>query len=164
MLRELSDEGQVERRRSKLSRAGHLPSVVLADITGRDRDGELLAQPTEWDEDQHGPTPKIRLLVARRARPGEAAGVNDRALVRVEKSPEPDDAIAFTGRVIKILDRAKSRVLGLFRALPGGGGRLVPIDKKQLGRELTIPLGATADAEDGELVAVDVQKQGRYGL
>ena len=164
MLRELSDEGQVERRRSKLSRAGHLPSVVLADITGRDRDGELLAQPTEWDEEQHGPTPKIRLLVPRRARPGEAAGVNDRALVRVEKSADDDDAIRYTGRVIKILDRAKSRVLGLFRALPGGGGRLVPVDKKQLGRELAIPPGATADAEDGELVAVDVQKQGRYGL
>jgi ribonuclease R len=164
MLRELSDEGQVDRRRSKLSRAGHLPSVVLADITGRDRDGELIAQPTEWDEEQHGPTPKIRLLVPRRARPGEAAGVNDRALVRVEKSADADDAIRYTGRVIKILDRAKSRVLGLFRALPGGGGRLVPIDKKQLGRELTIPPGATADAEDGELVAIDVQKQGRYGL
>ena len=39
MLRELADGGQVERRRSKLTRAGHLPSVVLAEITGRDRDG-----------------------------------------------------------------------------------------------------------------------------
>ena len=30
MLRELADEGQVERRRRKLTRPGHLPSVVLA--------------------------------------------------------------------------------------------------------------------------------------
>src|SRR6266702_7337077 len=32
MLRELADEGQVERRRNKLHQAGTLPSVVLADI------------------------------------------------------------------------------------------------------------------------------------
>ncbi|MDQ2953469.1 MAG: ribonuclease R, partial [Pseudomonadota bacterium] len=56
------------------------------------------------------------------------------------------------------------RMLGIFRALPGGGGRLVPVSKKQLGRELAIPAGATGDAQDGELVAADVSKQGRYGL
>ena len=59
MLRELADEGRLERRRGKLHHAGHLPSVVLADITGRDKDGELIAVPTEWDEEAHGPPPKI---------------------------------------------------------------------------------------------------------
>ena len=80
----------------------------------------------------------------RRARPGEAAGVGDRALLRVEETGEEDDAIRHSGRVIKIIDRAKQRVLGIFRALPGGGGRLAPVDKKQLGRELAIPPGASA--------------------
>ena len=64
--------------------------------------------------------------------------------------------IRHTGRVIKVIDRAKQRVLGIFRALPDGGGRLVPIDKKQLGRELAIPPGASRDAQDGDLVAVEV--------
>ena len=41
MLRELADEGQVERRRKRLHHGGTLPSVVLADITGRDADGEI---------------------------------------------------------------------------------------------------------------------------
>src|SRR5262249_21920556 len=49
-----------------------------------------------------------------------------------------------------------------FRPLPGGGGRLAPIDKKQ--RELAIPPGATADAQDGDLVAAEVTRQGRVGL
>ena len=164
MLRELADEGQVERRRRKLKPAGHLPSVVLADITGRDGDGELIAVPTEWDEEAHGPAPKIRLVTPRRQRPGEAAGVNDRALIRVEETGEDGEEIRHSGRVIKIIDRARHRVLGVFRALPGGGGRLSPIDKKQLGRELAIPAGATADAEEGDLVAVDVTKHGRFGL
>src|SRR5205823_5902105 len=64
----------------------------------------------------------------------------------------------------KILDRARQRQLGIFRALPNGGGRLEPVDKKQLGRELTVPPGATADAADGDLVAVELTRHGRLGL
>ncbi len=165
MLRELADEGRVERRGKKLHQPGTLPHVVLADITARDRDGELIAVPTEWDEDEHGPAPKIRVNVARRARPGETAGVGDRALLRVEEIGEDADPIRHAGRVIKIIDRAKQRVLGIFRALPGGGGRLAPVDKKQLGRELAIPAGAAADCKDGDLVAVEVAAGHRgYGL
>ncbi len=164
ILRELAEEGQVEHRRRKLTRPGHLPSVVLADITGRDRDGELIAVPTEWDEEAHGAPPQIRIVSPRRAKPGEVAGVNDRALLRVEETGDPDEAIRHSGRIIKIIDRARQRVLGVFRALPGGGGRLTPIDKKQLGREIAIPPGATADAEDGDLIAVEVMRSGRFGL
>ncbi|MGP0095021.1 MAG: ribonuclease R [Xanthobacteraceae bacterium] len=164
MLRELSDEGRVERRRKKLQHAGVLPSVVLADITQRDADGELVAVPTEWDEEAHGAAPKIRVHVPRRARPAEVAGVNDRVLLRVEEAGEPGDVIRHGGRVIKIIDRAKQRVLGIFRGLPTGGGRLAPIDKKQLGKEIAIPSGATMDAQDGDLVAVDVSSHGRFGL
>ena len=159
MLRELADAGEIEQRRKRLHRAGTLPPVVLADITGRDSDGEFLARPTEWDEQAHGEPPVIHIVRSRRARPGEAAGVGDRALVRIERTGEET-----TGRVIKLIDRAKHRVLGIFRGLPGGGGRLVPIDKKQLGRELAIPADATASAVDGDLVSVDVARHGRLGL
>src|SRR5215469_6494127 len=120
-LRELADEGAIKRRHRKLHHPGTLPPVVLADITGRDADGELIAVPTEWDEEAHGAPPKIRLITSRRARPSEVAGVNDRALLRVEETGEPDEAIRHSGRVIKIIDRAKHRVLGIFRHLPGGG-------------------------------------------
>ena len=160
MLRELTEGGHIERRRKRLHRAGTLPPVVLADITGRDSDGELLARPTEWDEDAHGAPPVIRIASSRRARPGEVAGVGDRALLRIERSGEDET----TGRVIKLIDRAKHRVLGIFRGLPGGGGRLVPVDKKQLGRELTIARDHTAGAVDGDLVAVEVARHGRLGL
>src|SRR5262249_39393044 len=94
----------------------------------------------------------------------EIPGVGDHALLRIEPMGDAEDAIRYRGRVIKVIDRAKHRVLGIFRALPAGGGRLVPIDKKNLGRELTIPASATLDAEDGDLIAADGAKQGRYGL
>src|SRR5262245_34758418 len=163
MLRELADEGRIERRRKKLHHPGTLPHVVLADVTARDADGELIALPTEWDEAEHGPAPKIRVHIPRRARPNEIAGVGDRALLRIEEKPEKGDPIRHSGRVIKLIDRARQRVLGIFRALPAGGGRLVPIDKKQVGRELAIAPGAGGDAKDGDLVAVEVS-QGRSGF
>jgi ribonuclease R len=162
VLRGLADEGTVEKRRKTLHKPGTLPSVTLADIVERDRDGEIIAVPTEWDEEAHGDAPRIRVLTP--LKPGEAAGIGDRALLRVEKLSERDGVAAYSGRVIKVLDRAKKRMIGIFRSIPGGGGRLVPVDKKALGRELAIAPNATMDAQDGELVAADVAKEGRFGL
>ena len=163
MLRDLEGDGTVEKRRKKLHHAGTLPSVVLSDITERDRDGELIAVPTEWDTEEHGEAPRIRVYVPRKARSNEIPGVGDRALLRTEEIAE-EGPIRHTGRVIKILDRSRQRQLGVFRLLPNGGGRLEPMDKKQLGRELSIPPGATADAKDGDLVAVELTRHGRLGL
>jgi ribonuclease R len=160
MLRELAEEGAVDRHRKRLHHPGTLPPVVLADITGRDSDGELLARPTEWDEAAHGAPPVIHVATPRRAKPGEVAGVGDRALIRLDENRDEE----ISGRVIKLIDRAKHRTLGIFRGVPGGGGRLVPVDKKQRGRELAIPPGATAGATDGDLVAVEVAQHGRFGL
>jgi ribonuclease R len=160
MLRDLADEGRIDRRRKRLHHAGTLPPVVLADVTGRDSDGELLARPTEWDEEVHGAPPVIRIHTPRHARPDAVAGVGDRALLRIERSTAEEAS----ARVIKLIDRAKHRALGIFRALAGGGGRLVPIDKKQLGRELAIAAEAAAGAADGDLVAVEVSRHGRFGL
>ena len=72
MLRELADEGAVEKRRKKLHQPGTLPSTVLADITARDADGELIATPDEWDEEAHGPAPKIRIARPAQAAPGRS--------------------------------------------------------------------------------------------
>src|SRR5262249_61461283 len=72
------------------------------------------------------------------------------------------DEIRDRGRVIKLLDRAKQPVVGIFRTAPDGG-RLVPIDKKNLGRELAIAATHAGGAHDGDLVAVEVHNTGRYG-
>ena len=50
-------------------------------------------------------------------------------------------------------------MLGVFRARPGGGGWIEPIDKRQLGQELVIAPGAEADAQDGDLVAAEVLRR-----
>ena len=74
------------------------------------------------------------------------------------------EAGVYSGRVIKVIDHAKTRLLGIFRALPGGGGRLVPVDKKQAGRELNIAKADSNGAEDGDLVSVDLVRSRGFGL
>jgi ribonuclease R len=163
LLRELADEGAIARRGKKVQEPAALPPTLVADITGRDRDGELIATPTEWDEVEGGEPPKIRIHVPRRPQPGTAAGVGNRALLRVEKSGEGEAGV-YSGRVIKLIDHKETRLLGIFRALPGGGGRLVPVDKKQAGRELNIAKADSNGAEDGDLVSVDLVRSRGFGL
>ena len=126
----------------------------MADITARDADGELIATPAEWDEES-GEAPKIRVHLPRHARPSATAGVGDRALLRVERSDE-GEGVTYRGRVIKIIDHSRNRVLGIFRVLPSGGGRLIPVDKKQAGRELNIAKPDTGGAEEEPLQMIDV--------
>jgi ribonuclease R len=165
ILRELADEGIIKKRGKEISEPETLPPTVLADISRRDSDGELLAIPTEWDEVERGEPPKIRIHTPRHARPGTAAGVGDRALLRIEKLDERDgDGVVYRGRIIKIIDHAKTRVLGIFRANPAGGGRLIPVDKKQAGRELNIAKTDALGAEDGDLVSVDLVRSRGFGL
>src|SRR5262249_7152087 len=146
----------------KLRERAELPPTLVADVVSRDADGELIAAPAEWDE-QDGDPPKIRIYLPRRPLPGTAAGVGDRALLRIERSHD-DAAAAYRGRVIKILDQARTRVLGVFRAMPQGGGRLVPVDRKQAGRELAIAEADRGGAEDGDLVSVDLLRSRGFGL
>jgi ribonuclease R len=162
ILRDLKDDGVIAKQGKAVHEAAVLPPTVMADITGRDSDGELIATPTEWDEEASGAAPKIRIHVPRRPQPGTAAGVGDRALLRVEK-PDAEGG-AYSGRVIKVVDHAKTRVLGIFRKLADGGGRLVPVDKKQAGRELNIAKADSGGAEDGDLVSVDLVRSRGFGL
>jgi ribonuclease R len=161
MLRELADQGAIAKRGKKIQPPATLPPTVMVDITGRDSDGELIAAPAEWDEVENGEPPKIRIHVPRRPLPGTAAGVGDRALLRIETAETEG---AYLGRVIKVVDKARTRVLGIFRALPDGGGRLVPVDKKQAGRELNIARADSNGAVDGDLVSVDLVRSRGFGL
>jgi ribonuclease R len=163
VLRELADDGTIRKQGRKINETAALPPTLIADITGRDRDGELIATPTEWDEVENGEPPKIRIHLPRKARPSETGGVGDRALLRIEPSGEAEGP-AYRGRIIKIIDHAKGRILGIFRKLPDSGGRLVPVDRKQAGRELNIAEADRNGAEDGDLVSVDLIRTRAFGL
>lgn len=164
MLKELEDEGTVNRRGKRVHKAGQLPPMVMADIVKRDRDGELIAVPTEWDEEEHGSIPTIIIMPPRKHKPGmPVAGLGDRALLRVDPL-KAGDIHRYVGRVTKILAKKQAQVLGIFRSLPEGGGRLIPVDKKSRDQELQINPGDESGAQDGDLIAASIVKHGRYGL
>jgi ribonuclease R len=162
MLRELEEEGVLDRRGRALNGAGQLPPVVLADIVRRDRDGELVAEPVDRNG-KDGAKPARIVIAPRRFKQGERpAGVGDRALIRVERRPGDDGA--YSGRIVKVLPRERSELLGIYRAVPGAGGRLVPVDKKAHGREVLIAPGDENGAEDGDLVTAAPTNRNRLGL
>jgi ribonuclease R len=164
LLRELANEGIIKKRGKEVSEPETLPATLLADIIRRDSDGELIAVPAEWDEVENSEPPKIRIHMPRRTQPGTAAGVGDRALVRVEKLEDGvRDGVAYRGRILKVIDHGKTRVLGIFRRNADGSGRLIPVDKKQAGRELNIAKTDTLNAEDGDLVSVDLVRSRGFG-
>ena len=121
ILKEIEEDGAIARGRGGLSKAGRLPPVVLADIRARDRNGDFLAFPAEWDAGK-GKPPTIVLHAPRGGRKprGLTAGIGDRALLRVE----PDGADGrYTGRVVKVIGKNKAEIIGVFREGAGEGWR-----------------------------------------
>jgi ribonuclease R len=136
-----------------------LPPVFPAEITGRDRDGDLLARPLDWTE---GEAPTLLVHVGRRDK--FPPGVGDHVLLKIDRISNARDFAHTHARVLKTLTKRPQQTLGVFRADGGGGGRIVPIDKKALGREIEVAPGQSAGAEDGELVAVETLRESRLGL
>ena len=92
LLRELADDGTIRKRgRRKVAEPADPAPDVLADIIARDSDGELIASPSEWDEQDgdaaEDPHPHPAPPQARHP----SAGVGDRALLRVEPSASDGD-------------------------------------------------------------------------
>ena len=162
VLKEIEEDGAIERGRGGLTEAGRLPAVVLADIKSRDRDGDFLAVPVEWDAEK-GPAPKITVVAPRPGRkPGLAApGINDRVLLRVASTE--GETGRYSGRVIKVVGKNKAEIVGVYRA-GRDGGRIIPVEKRAQGREIAIPAGEEGEARDGDLVSVTLQRETQFGL
>ncbi|MEL6978412.1 MAG: ribonuclease R [Pseudomonadota bacterium] len=162
MLRELAEEGVIEKGGKRFQDhdrdPSRLPPVTLLEAGAADADGELTAQPANWDP-ENGRAPRIVLAPARKSDP--ALGPGDRFLGRLEPLAD-DERYAYQARIIKKLGRGARRVLGLFRAT-GKGGRLLPVDKRQAD-EFEVEPGAVGGARDGELVEAEVLPGRRFGL
>jgi ribonuclease R len=133
--------------------------VFPAEITGRDRDGELIAEPLDWEG---GHKPRVVVHVGRREK--NPPGVGDHVILKIDRIRNARDFSDLHGKILKTLGKRPQQSIGVFRAYGGGGGRIVPVDKKALGREIEVQPGQSMDAEDGELVAVETLRESRLGL
>jgi len=163
LIKDLQAEGAVARGRKALTVEGRLPSLVVADIAELGRDGELIARPVEWSGDAPAPRILVRRSRAKRDRaPAPALGA--RVLMRVEFDADAGPkAPAYSGRVVKILDKLKARAFAVYRVAADGKARALPVEKRGA-REYLVPPGMAGDAKDGDLVAIEPLREGRLGL
>lgn len=163
LLRQLEDEGLVNKSRKSLSRPGALPPVTVLDITTRDKDGELIGRPAEWPEDQ-GAAPAVLIRQSSEQRgkgKAPAAGLNDRILAKIFPNKDRTGP-AYTARVIKVIDKRRGATLGVVHKLADGEIRLLPTDRR--GEEMVIEPDGLGDAKHGDLVESETVRSGRFGL
>lgn len=146
LLKELEEEGHLEKRKKSYSDPDRLPPVSVLVITGPDAAGDLFAEPAEW----HGTDPEpIVLFIAKSGDP--ALGKGDRILARVTQVKE--DTHQYEGRLIRRIGANPDRIVGIFR-IGAEGGRIKPINKGS-DNEWIVGAGATGGAKDGELVEAE---------
>src|SRR5690606_25241105 len=156
LLRDLQDEGLLEKKRKRHIRPGALPHVTVLEIYGRDPEGGLLARPADYE----GAVPPVVAIRQSRGN-GAAAGVGDRALAKTFPTDEPAGP-AYTARVIKIFEKHSEAVLGVFRVLKDGTFRIEPVERRQ--PELVVDEAFRNGARNGDLVEVEPARSPRYGL
>ncbi len=156
MLKELEEEGHLEKRKKTYRDPDRLPPVAVLRVSGQSRDGDLLARPMEWQGEGDEP---VVLIVHRASDP--ALGEGDRILARLQEVT--GEAHHYEARLIRRIGTNPRKVLGLFRKR-AEGGRITPIDKRD-SKEWSVPVGATGGAKDGELVeAEQAGPKDRMGL
>jgi ribonuclease R len=158
LLAEMAEEGSLAGDKKHMREKGKLPPTTTLEITGRDKDGDLIAKPLHWEEDD-GKRPIVRMLTADRR--DVEIGIGDHVLARLEKLPRGSGAASYEATPIKKLPREKRRLLGIYRASNRGGGTIEPIDRKELKSWQILP-DDTGGAADGDLVRFQLNRRGRF--
>jgi ribonuclease R len=78
----------------------------------------------------------------------------DRVVARIERVKEGG---RLEGRVIRILDRAHSSIVGRYAREPGGMGYVTPFDRRLL-MDIMVPAGDDGGASPGEMVKIELTK------
>ena len=77
----------------------------------------------------------------------------DRVVARVERRTEK----GFEGRIIRILERSQSTLVGRFEIDDSGLGYVVPFDRR-ITADVHVPTGQSSSAEQGEMVLVEITR------
>ena len=156
ILRDLADEGAIDKPKGKIAEKGRLSGTMVLDITETDTDGDLIARPAKWEGG--GEPPRVRVAPGKAERGGPALGIGERVLARVEADADG----ALVARVIKRLGASAHEILAVLKR-SREGLRATPVDRKTRG-ELAIAAGDLKGAEAGELVLCEVLPDSGYGL
>ena len=119
-LRQLEEDGKIVKGQGQAySAPNSLPTVTMVQVTHTDIDGDIFAEPMDWDEETQGPKPRIELMSNTPMKEG------DRALARLKKYTDN----LYEGHLIRRVDRERANVMGQL-AKTAKGYILKPVDKK----------------------------------
>jgi len=155
----MAADGTLTGDRKHLKEKGKLPPVTTLEVTGRDGDGDLIAKPLHWDEDE-GKRPTVRLSLSARSSDNDI-GIGDRVLAKLTKLPRGSGGSFYEATPIKKLPKEKRRLLGIFRTSKRGGGTIEPIDRKELKSWPILP-DDMGGASDGDLVRFELVRRGKF--
>jgi len=152
LLRDLTDEGAIDKPKGKIEQLGRVSGTMVLDVTDTDMDGDLIATPVSWKGEA---PPRIRLAPGRvLIKP--ALGVGERVLARVRE--EDGEYIAV---VEKRLGASAHEILGVVKR-SREGPRIEPVDRRVRG-ELQVALSDLKGAEVGDLVLCTVLPDRGHG-
>ena len=144
LLRELADEGVIEKDNGKSYKAPDaLPNTGLVEIVGLDEDGEMIARPLDWQG--KGEAPVIYI-----SQPDGDLEMGAQVLVRMKRVSMHE----YEARVLKALDNeGAGQIIGVFKPTKDGG-YVYPTDKK-IKEDYFVPREFAEGLAEGELVAAE---------
>lgn len=168
LLREMKADGLLggNTRGRKTGRdrkgGGRMTKVGVAQITGRDMDGELVAKPANWNEDEHGPAPRIVVAPANPQNPAMTAGVGDRILARfIPLEADGKGSYQYEARIIRRIGKARETAMGILRRR-NGEMFIEPVDKKRR-YNWNLASHDLKGAKPGDLVSIELARRSVYG-
>jgi ribonuclease R len=159
LLRDMAEEGLIDGSKSAFHRMGGVPKVTTLKIVDVD-DGELIAEPDNWDPEAPGKPPRL-IVREPRPRPGvkrpPALKRGDRILACTEETER-----GLVAHVMKKLPARTEGLMGIVEIDKTGKAWLAPVDKRV--RQST-PIADRGEAEEGQLVIAErVGRSERAGV
>ncbi len=148
LLRDLREDGLLEKDRKRVRPSGSLPNVTVVKITTIDADGDIKARPAAWDNEDEPPAIHISRNQGRRA--GHDPAVGDRILARLTRAPDG----VYRASVLKHLKAAPLSTIGIFEADDRGG--VIRSTSRKQRHDMVVARGDTGSAATGDLVRAEV--------
>lgn len=159
LLKDMAEDGLIDGKKSAFHRMGGVPKVTTLKIVAIE-DGDLIAEPDNWDPEAPGKPPRLTIREPRpklgMKRP-PALKRGDRVLARTEETET-----GLRAHVMKKLPSRTEGLMGVVEIDKTGKAWLAPVDKRV--RQST-PIADRGEAEAGQLVIAErVGRSDRAGV
>jgi ribonuclease R len=160
LLKDMAEDGLIDGKKSAFHRMGGVPKVTTLKIVAIE-DGDLIAEPDNWDPEAPGKAPRLTIREPR-PRPGvkrpPALKRGDRVLARTEET----EGGSWIAHPMKKLPSRTEGLMGVVEIDKTGKAWLAPVDKRV--RQST-PIADVGEAEAGQLVIAErVGRSDRAGV